>query len=634
MRYLAAILIILLLLTASARVWAENLPIAEHNLTSRGVAYAINSDNTGNLFITDWKMGEVWRVNPTTGAYTLFSALGSTLDAQPDPAGDVWLTSFWSPYLNRVNTTANPVTMTTWDLTSWDPGRAYKLSGVAFDDLSRVWFSEWGELSDTQLLYRFDPATNQLCGYTLPGGNHGWYLLYQVPYLWLSDWLQARILRFNTATGEVTYWGSGTKSEPRGMALDADGNLWWADMGAGKIGQLNPETNALKLFTLPDAGSPNYARPYAVSMHEGVIWYTAQGDEVGTLGMLDPAVASGTSSTARQYAFTSAETCRPLSVSSTTAVSVTTGAWTEPWPTRNWLDTPSGSAGWMIYEAPGAEMPYGIAMENNRLWFTDQMYNKVLRVALPTSLPTPTPTQTSTNTPTPTQTATPTDTPTPTSTPTNTRTNTPTNTPTATRTNTPTNTPTATRTNTPTHTSTYTPTSTQTNTLTSTQTNTPTSTRTNTPTSTRTNTPTRTQTSTSTNTPTQTLTNTQTNIPTNTRTPTNTPTHTPTPTPTSTLTFTPTSTPSFTPSHTSTQTPTCTSTHTATSTRTYTRTQTLTPTPTHTPTQTPTHTPTNTCTPTTFVPNTITPTLAVTPTTNAPLPQQNYFHLFLPIINR
>ena len=93
MRYLAAILIILLLLTASARVWAENLPIAEHNLTSRGVAYAINSDNMGNLFITDWKMGEVWRVSPTTGAYTLFSGLGSTLDAQPDPAVDIWLTS-------------------------------------------------------------------------------------------------------------------------------------------------------------------------------------------------------------------------------------------------------------------------------------------------------------------------------------------------------------------------------------------------------------------------------------------------------------------------------------------------------------------------------------------------------------
>lgn len=169
LRYLATLLIILILLTTAAGVWAENLTVAEHLLTSRGVAYAINHDALGNLLITDWKLGEVWRVNPTTGAYTLFSGLGSTLDARPDSVGDIWLTSYWNPYLNRINTTANPVTMTTWDLSTWDPGRAYQLSGVAFDNLNRVWFSEWGDISDTQLLYRFDPATNQLCAYTLPG---------------------------------------------------------------------------------------------------------------------------------------------------------------------------------------------------------------------------------------------------------------------------------------------------------------------------------------------------------------------------------------------------------------------------------------------------------------------------------
>ena len=469
MRYLTAFLIILILLTTAASAWAENLPVAEHLLTSRGVAYAINRDVLGNLFITDWKLGEVWRVNPTTGAYTLFSGLGSTLDAKPDPVGDIWLTSYWNPYLSRVNTTTNPPTMTTWDLSAWDPGRAYKLSGVAFDNLNRVWFSEWGDISDTQLLYRFDPITNQLCGYTLPGGNHGWYLLYQAPYLWLSDWIQARILRFNTATGEVTYWGAGTKSEPRGMALDANGNLWWADMGAGKIGQLNPATNALKLFTLPDAGSPNYSRPYAVSVHEGVVWYTAQGDEVGTFGMLDPAVASGTSTTAKRYSFTTVETCRPLSAGTTSTVSIITGTWTEPWPTRTWLDTPSGSAGWMMYEAPGAEMPYGISVEGNRLWITDQMYNKVMRVVIPKPLPTATPTNMPTIPPTSTATNIPTKTPTYTSTPRPTSTLTPTYTPT----------PRPTSTLTPT----YTPTPRPTNTLTPTQINTPTaiSTKTRTP---------------------------------------------------------------------------------------------------------------------------------------------------------
>ncbi|HSN95294.1 MAG TPA: hypothetical protein VLR89_09580 [Anaerolineaceae bacterium] len=451
MRTLATILIIFFLLTAAASALAEDLPVAERSLTYRGISYGITQDEANHLYITDWKMGEVWRVDPTTGAYTLFGGLGNTLDAKSDAIGNIWLTSFSNPYLNRINTTANPITLTTWDLSAWEPSRTYKLSGVAFDDLDRVWFSEWGEVSDTQLLYRFDPASNQLCGYTLPGGNHGWYLLYQAPYLWLSDWVQARILRFNTVTQELTYWGAGTKAEPRGLALDADGNIWWADIGAGKIGQLNPTTNALKLFSLPDSGPPNYSIPYMVSVKDGFIWYTAQGDEVGTLGRLDPAVATGTLSTASPNTFTATETCRPLSTGTTTTVSVTTGEWTEPWPTRTWLDTSaSASAGWFLYEAPGAELPYGISIEGTRIWVTDQMYNKLMRAVLPIHLPTATSTTTPTITTTPTRTKTPTITLTPT------RTKTPTITLTPTRTKTPTITRTPTQTQTPTITATTT----------------------------------------------------------------------------------------------------------------------------------------------------------------------------------
>jgi hypothetical protein len=147
-------------------------------------------------------------------------------------------------------------------------------------------------------------------------------------------------------------------------------------------------------------------------------------------------------------------------------------------------------------------------------------------VVCPTPTPTNTPTQTNTptntasNTPTPTNTAS--NTPTPTNTTTQTPTNTATQTPTNTASNTPT--PTSTPTQTPTNTATQTPTNTatQTPTPTGTPTQTPTNTATQTPTNTASNTPT------PTGTPTQTPTNTTTQTPTNTTTQTGTPTPTPT----------------------------------------------------------------------------------------------------------
>lgn len=456
-RFFGFIAVILILLTTTLGVIAEDISVGEQLLTDRGIAYGISHDASGKLYITDWKLGEVWRVDPGNGSYTLYRGLGSTLDSQPDPEGNIWLTSFWNPQFSRINASQNPVTLTTWDLSSWDPGRAYKLSGLAFDEHNQVWFSEWGESSDTQLLYRFDPTTNQLCGYTLPGGNHSWYLLYQDPYLWLGDWVQALIMRFNTETLEVTYWGAGSKAEPRGMETDEAGNLWWADVGTGKINRLTPATNSLISYALPNAGSPNYAVPYMLVVKDGKIYYSAQGDEVGTIGMLDPALADSSNTTTKRYSYSSVEICNNIPAGTTSTISTTAGSWLNPWPSRTWINaTPPDLPGWAIFEAPGAEMPYGISVENNTLWLTDQMYNKLIRIGLPLVQPasTPTITQTKTMTPTPTNTLTPTNTQTPT--PTATHTLTPTQTSTSTFTQT--SSPTATATATPTATQTPTPT--------------------------------------------------------------------------------------------------------------------------------------------------------------------------------
>lgn len=424
------ILTLVFVLLAVALVQASEIWVDDAALTRGGIAYEINRDALGRLYVTDWAAGEIWRVEPGTSAYTRFTGLGAPNDARPDAAGDIWWTDYYNPVLGRINTAANPMTRTTWNLSAWDPARAYSLAGLAFDAAGRLWFSEWDEPA-TQLLYRFDPATKQLCGYTLPGGDHSYYVMYSGGFVWLADSTQGRIVRFDPANRGVAYWDSPAVNEPRGLAADASDNIWWADVAARKLGRLEPGTNRMTTYSLPVAGIP-----YMVAVDGALIWYTAQGAETGTVGILDPAVAAGNPSTRNPVTSTAQETCKSLGQGTTVPVAVSTSALS--WSGRYWTEvTPGGAAGWTVFEVGGWGYPYGIVAEGGTAWVTDQFHQRLARIdpdAPPptpsltptvTHTPSPTPTRTITRTPTPTVTRTPTRTPTVARTPTRTATVTP-----------------------------------------------------------------------------------------------------------------------------------------------------------------------------------------------------------------
>jgi streptogramin lyase len=424
----AAILIVVATAVMASEIWVDEVP-----LTPGGIAYEINRDAAGRLYVSDWGAREIWRVEPATRASTRFTGLGAVNDARPDSAGNIWWTDYDNPVLARINTAANPVTMTAWDLGAWDPGRAYTLAGLAVDEAGRIWFSEW-DTPAGQLLYRFDPSANQLCGYTLLGGDHSYYVLYHDGVLWLGDSTQGRIVRFNPSNRQVTYWDSPSISEPRGLAVDANGNVWWADTASKTLGRLEPGLNRLTIYDLPVGGTP-----YMVSFSDGKIWYTAEETgpgETGAVGILDPALASGTSTTRNPGSGTSAETCKPLGAGTTAPVAAASD--TMDWGGGYWTDiTPPGVPGWTVYEVPWGGVPYGVLAEDGMAWVTDQLYQKLAKID--PDAPTPTASPTRTQTPTPTKTPTASRTPTATQT----STATPTATPTATATQTPTATATA-----------------------------------------------------------------------------------------------------------------------------------------------------------------------------------------------
>jgi streptogramin lyase len=316
----------------------------------------VNTDASGLLYLSDYLVNEVWRVE-ATGFYTVYQGVDSATDAKTDAAGDIWWTN-GAVTFGRISVPENT-------LTTWEVGVDHNLGGLAFDDLGRVWLTEWFGYGSN--LYRFDPATTELCTYTISLGSYSYYTLYDNGTLWLGHWGLGRIYRVNPA-GSATYWQI-TGAEPVGLALDGEGNLWWADEGLAALGRLNPTTNEVTLFALPVGTAPQM-----VAVNGNEVWYTESG--AGTVGELDPASAAGTTTTVAPKSTPVTHVCAGAAAGATSSVSTRGGS-------LDWAPgtaTPATApAGWQIYELSASADPYGIATTGGYLWVSDKGNRKLLR---------------------------------------------------------------------------------------------------------------------------------------------------------------------------------------------------------------------------------------------------------------
>jgi virginiamycin B lyase len=91
--------------------------------------------------------------------------------------------------------------------------------------------------------------------------------------------------RLDPATGEIVQIPLGPGSAPHGVIVGPEGAAWVTDGGLNAIVRVDPETEAVETFPLPeDAGNANLNT--ATFDGEGVLWFTGQN---GVYGRLDPA---------------------------------------------------------------------------------------------------------------------------------------------------------------------------------------------------------------------------------------------------------------------------------------------------------------------------------------------------------
>jgi streptogramin lyase len=354
---LAALLLPLLSIAGAAGITADETP-----LNPNGLAYELNIDSPGTLWVSDLGAGEIWSFDTTGVARTAYRVGGRPSDARGDGAGSAWWSDFFSNRLGRLSISTNQATI--WEI----PGST-GLSNTAIDSSGRVWVSD----SDAPLIYRLNPNAdpNQLCTYALPDLGFTKYMVPDGEALWFGDFVNARIVRLQGDSFD--WWNLPAGSYPRDLDMDADGGLWWTDRDKGYVGRLDSGAATITTFTPPVSG-----KPVMLALSGGKIWYSLQLPT--RVVELDPAVAASQSmpvTTGSQEAAPDCDELPPLAPTAITATPAQT-SWTgQTYPIA--VNAP----GWRIYDMPAGSTLWGIAATQDKIWLVDQGRRVLARFAPP-----------------------------------------------------------------------------------------------------------------------------------------------------------------------------------------------------------------------------------------------------------
>jgi virginiamycin B lyase len=115
--------------------------------------------------------------------------------------------------------------------------------------------------------------------------------------VWYAEQVGNYIGRFNPQSQTFTTYPlpatNGKNATPQDIVFDAQGRLWFDETVAGRIGRLDPATGAIQTWPLPVGADATPAYPYGMALAvDGSVWYGSLGG--GVVGRLDPATGQVT----------------------------------------------------------------------------------------------------------------------------------------------------------------------------------------------------------------------------------------------------------------------------------------------------------------------------------------------------
>jgi streptogramin lyase len=159
---------------------------------------------------------------------------GYSYDVGVDSNGLVWFSEFALGQLVRLD----PTTGETRDFKA--PG-AVNIRGIYVDPQDNIWFSSYF----SHKIGKLDTKTGDVKYYQPPTVNatpYGWVRDPKTGYLWYADQNGNNITRLDPKTGQFVEYPIPTRNaNPRFIDIDGQGRIWFTEFMQSKIGMIDPE---------------------------------------------------------------------------------------------------------------------------------------------------------------------------------------------------------------------------------------------------------------------------------------------------------------------------------------------------------------------------------------------------------
>ncbi len=240
---------------------------------------AVGTD--GSLWVTEQAANKLGRLDPVTGRFREYPL--PTADSGPhgltaDPTGNIWFTANYKGYIGQLNPRTGRVRPYALPAKAKDPHTP------VFDRSGALWFTA----QEANVIGRLEPTTGAVVVREVPTPNAKPYGIIigadGAPYF--CEFGANKLGRVDPSSLTIREFTLPEGARPRRLALAPDGTIYYSDYARGKLGRVDPKTGRFEEWSSPGGDD---SKPYGIAVTaDGNVWYSESGVQPNTLVRFDP----------------------------------------------------------------------------------------------------------------------------------------------------------------------------------------------------------------------------------------------------------------------------------------------------------------------------------------------------------